>query len=602
MKKKKRNSIIIMGTLLAVVLLVTTGCDLAGPDANEDGDSDSTNIVFQGATQTGGISGTTDSTGLTLSFDGDPSALTADYITITGATKGALSGNGTTRSLGISDITVGNGETLSVTITSPDRYAISGSSKTALVYRHNTAIAFWGINQAGGASGTTDTTGLTLSFDVDPSALTAEHITVTGATKGALSGIGLMRNIAISDITVGNGETVSVAITSPGGYAISGSPKTGVVYRYNVPVAFQSAVQTGGTSGTTDSTGLILTFDGDPTTLTTANINVTGATKGALSGSGTTRSLGIYNITVGDGETLSVTVTSPDGYAISGSTKTAVVYRHPFTVLFDVQGGDALDPATKEVTNGQPYGVLPTPTREKHTFDGWATKRNRDGRLVTEASIFTETSDLTLYARWFFNVYEGPAGGLVFYENLNYAQDGWRYLEAAPYGWYDGVSDSEGAYTGDNDPEFEWGATGYTITPRTEIFIGTGANNTENIVTYHDSLITLYPERGDYYTNGTKYYSGTDGTVAAKVCYDYSRDFGGQTYDDWFLPSKIELDLMHKHLELQDLGELSGYYYWSSSVKTRTNAWGGYFSDLLGFIASNARWKTFSVRPIRAFM
>ena len=27
----------------------------------------------------------------------------------------------------------------------------------------------------------------------------------------------------------------------------------------------------------------------------------------------------------------------------------------------------------------------------------------------------------------------GPAGGFVFYENPNFAADGWRYLEAAPF-------------------------------------------------------------------------------------------------------------------------------------------------------------------------
>src|SRR5690606_23155865 len=27
----------------------------------------------------------------------------------------------------------------------------------------------------------------------------------------------------------------------------------------------------------------------------------------------------------------------------------------------------------------------------------------------------------------------GPAGGLIFYKNENYARDGWRYLEAAPF-------------------------------------------------------------------------------------------------------------------------------------------------------------------------
>jgi hypothetical protein len=27
----------------------------------------------------------------------------------------------------------------------------------------------------------------------------------------------------------------------------------------------------------------------------------------------------------------------------------------------------------------------------------------------------------------------GPAGGFIFYKNPNYASDGWRYLEAAPF-------------------------------------------------------------------------------------------------------------------------------------------------------------------------
>ncbi|HOV12803.1 MAG TPA: DUF1566 domain-containing protein [Spirochaetota bacterium] len=72
---------------------------------------------------------------------------------------------------------------------------------------------------------------MTLTFSVDPTTLAASDITVTGATKGALSGTGTTRSLAISAITVGNGETVSVAIASPSGFTISGSPKTAVVYR-----------------------------------------------------------------------------------------------------------------------------------------------------------------------------------------------------------------------------------------------------------------------------------------------------------------------------------------------------------------------------------
>ncbi len=100
-----------------------------------------------------------------------------------------------------------------------------------------------------------------------------------------------------------------------------------------IPVTFNSAVQSGGTSSTADSTGLTLTFSVDPTTLAASDITVTGATKGVLSGTGTTRSLVISAITVGNGETVSVAIASPSGFSISGSPKTAVVYKDTLTPI-----------------------------------------------------------------------------------------------------------------------------------------------------------------------------------------------------------------------------------------------------------------------------
>jgi hypothetical protein len=203
----------------------------------------------------------------------------------------------------------------------------------------NVAAAFLSAVQSGGSSGTADSTALTLTFDVDPTSLAAGNITVTGATKGELTGSGTTRTLAISDIVVGDGETVSVAIASPSGFTISGSPKTAVVYTdTRVAVAFLSAEQTGGASGSVDSTALTLTFDVDPTSLAAGNITVTGATKGELTGSGTTRTLAISDIVVGDGETVSVAIASPSGFTLSGSPKTAVVYKGP-SIGTAYQGG-----------------------------------------------------------------------------------------------------------------------------------------------------------------------------------------------------------------------------------------------------------------------
>ncbi len=92
-----------------------------------------------------------------------------------------------------------------------------------------TPLTFVSAVQTGGSDGSADSTELTLTFSVDPTTLAASDITVTGATKGALSGTGLTRTLAISDIVVANGANVTVAITSPSGFNLSGSPQTAVV-------------------------------------------------------------------------------------------------------------------------------------------------------------------------------------------------------------------------------------------------------------------------------------------------------------------------------------------------------------------------------------
>ncbi len=221
-------------------------------------------------------------------------------------------------------------------------------------------VTFEGVIENGGSSGTANSTSLVLTFDVDPTTLTADNITVTGATKGTLTDNGLTKSLAISNITVANGATVFVTVTSPDGYAITGSPQTAVVYRYNAPVTFQSVVQCDGTSGTANSTSLVLTFDVDPTTLTADNITVTGATKGTLTDNGLTKSLAISNITVANGATVFVTVTSPAGYAITGSPQTAVVYRL-LTIGMDYLGGKIvhiLESSQPGYEAGVPHGLI----------------------------------------------------------------------------------------------------------------------------------------------------------------------------------------------------------------------------------------------------
>lgn len=107
----------------------------------------------------------------------------------------------------------------------PWRYEI-GKSIGAVA----TAVVFTGAEQIGGIPTVADTESILLVFDENPATLTVSDITVTGATKGTLSGSGTVRILTISAITVLDGENVTVAIASPEGYTLTGSPKTVAVY------------------------------------------------------------------------------------------------------------------------------------------------------------------------------------------------------------------------------------------------------------------------------------------------------------------------------------------------------------------------------------
>ncbi|MDR0443396.1 MAG: DUF1566 domain-containing protein [Treponema sp.] len=152
----------------------------------------------------------------------------------------------------------------------------------------------------------------------------------------------------------------------------------------------------------------------------------------------------------------------------------------------------------------------------------------------------------------------GPAGGHIFYDKGVFS-GGWRYLEAAP---------AETEFTA------QWGAYEKDVAG-TGTGVGSGKRNTQLIV---DRLKGL----------------GESGR-AAQLC--ASMNFDG--FDDWFLPSKDELDLMYKNLKQKGLGGFGGGYYWSSSQNNSNSAWYQLFSNGV----QNLHYKddTYSVRAIRAF-
>ncbi|WP_052429321.1 S-layer homology domain-containing protein [Paenibacillus borealis] len=98
---------------------------------------------------------------------------------------------------------------------------------------------------ADGVAGTTTSTKIDLTFDTAIAGLTADDITITNgagsAVKGTLSGSGTDWSIGLTSVTT-EGD-VSVAVNSPSGYTISGSPMTVTVSLFTaLPEATPAAV------------------------------------------------------------------------------------------------------------------------------------------------------------------------------------------------------------------------------------------------------------------------------------------------------------------------------------------------------------------------
>ena len=185
----------------------------------------------------------------------------------------------------------------------------------------------------------------------------------------------------------------------------------------------------------------------------------------------------------------------------SDITLTAKWKLNTYTVTFDPNGG-SVDPTSKTVTFGEPYGELPVPTRKGYTFDGWYTEAE-DGTVVTADTTVTATTDHTLYAHWTLTPpaadskpsYSGVNVRVKCVDNKSGHKQGAYF-----YGLVYGLSD----YSGINEPESwveEDGEYFYTLTINKDVYIARYANTTK----------TAHTEVGENKTevkwqwNGTKW-------------------------------------------------------------------------------------------------
>ncbi len=188
----------------------------------------------------------------------------------------------------------------------------------------------------------------------------------------------------------------------------------------------------------------------------------------------------------------------------------------------------------------------------------------------------------------------GPAGGFVFYDcdldnaegnsdNLISSECGWRFLEAAPedvgkmvFGYCRNSANGKNLYVNGDVEYYEGNCTRRKI--------GYGKSNTDLLVEAMGDE-TYSKESGSEKTE----------VYAAKACVNYSLN----GYDDWFLPSEAELNLMYTNLKKNGFGNFYSSSYWSSSENSVNYAWLQYFHN--GSQSSYGRDNSYYVRPIRAF-
>lgn len=160
----------------------------------------------------------------------------------------------------------------------------------------------------------------------------------------------------------------------------------------------------------------------------------------------------------------------------------------------------------------------------------------------------------------------GPGGGMIFHVDMT-RPAGSQYFEAACAGWSDGTCGGNDI----SDPSALWGCNGTDISGANGEALGTGQQNTTEIV------------------------AGCATTGIAAQLAD-ALVLGGRS--DWYLASldeQIQMEMLKTDLGLGD------GFYWTSSEQPGSFSPGWTFARYGSATYGQRKTNTFSVRPIRSF-
>ncbi|MDR0597219.1 MAG: hypothetical protein LBG14_01785 [Treponema sp.] len=280
-------------------------------------------LILGWSASANGVEGSEDSTAIDFLFSGEVAELNPEDISITEhtgrAVKGALAGSGREWSLGIAVETAGD---VAVSIS---REGVEAISRNVAVYKAGQSAALTWTARANGASGTEDSTLIAFTLSGASAGLSADDISITAKTgsviKGALTGSGREWSLGITVVSAGD---VTAAVHRAG---IETTARDVAVYKAGQSSLISWEAEADGREGTADSTAINIVFSGEIAGLTADSITVTddtgSVTKGALAGSGTSRTLGIAVKAPG---TVKVSIHRA---GIEAAEKTLVVHKAP---------------------------------------------------------------------------------------------------------------------------------------------------------------------------------------------------------------------------------------------------------------------------------
>jgi len=356
-------------------------------------------------------------------------------------------------------------------------------------------------------------------FDENRTANSTTDNTAIGHSAGKLNQGG-------SNTFIGSGTDQNIASSS-----ITNATAVG----YNAKVSAANMIQLGNTSVTNVRTSGTLTAGA----VTFPNTDGTANQVLSTTGSGT------LNWTTLDAGTLSGTTLKS---TITGSSLTSVGTLTSATVNGKVIVGASSASSASAVleANSTTQGFLP-PRMTGAQRNGisskvaglvvWCTNCGQKGELqVYNGSEWTNIIGSTATAVYTPTIGEAYQGGLV------------AYVLVSGDPGYD-ASTPHGIIASNDEWTTRWGCNGTTLPGASGTGIGTGAQNTLDIV------------------NGC-----SEGGIAARICNDYSTTFNGVVYSDWHLPSIRELQLILANR--QAIGGFNSPYllYWSSSQSGNTSA------------------------------